>query len=63
MYGQEATEPRTLDFEPSHIGYLDGVIDALPPGSRVQIIPGAAHFLQADQPEARAAILDYLNGE
>lgn len=46
------------------VGYLDGVIDALPPGSRVQIVPGAGHFLQVDQPEAVcAAILDYLNGE
>lgn len=58
------TEPRTVEFELSHIGYLDGVIDALPPGSLVQIIPGAGHFLLVDQPEAAcAAILDYLNGE
>ena len=43
------------------IGYLDGVIDALPPGSRVQTVPGAGHFLQVDQPEAVcAAILEYL---
>lgn len=46
------------------LGYLDGVIDALPPGSRVQTIPGAGHFLQVDQPEAvTAAILDYLGVE
>lgn len=43
------------------VGYLDGVIDALPPGSRVQTIPGAGHFLQVDQPEAVSnAILEYL---
>lgn len=43
------------------LGYLDGAIDALPPYSRVQIIPGAGHFLQVDQPDAvSAAILDYL---
>jgi pimeloyl-ACP methyl ester carboxylesterase len=46
------------------VGYLDGVIDALPPGSRVQTIPGAGHFLQVDQPEAVcAAIFDYLKVE
>ncbi|WP_172830462.1 alpha/beta fold hydrolase [Mycobacterium asiaticum] len=40
------------------------MIDGLPPGSRVQIIAGAGHFLQVDQPEAVcSAILDYLNGE
>ncbi|CDO89105.1 alpha/beta hydrolase [Mycobacterium triplex] len=43
------------------VSYLDGVIDALPPGSRVQTIPGAGHFLQLDQPEAVCnAIFDYL---
>jgi pimeloyl-ACP methyl ester carboxylesterase len=43
------------------VGYLDGVIDALPPGSRVQTIPGAGHFLQVDQPVAVSqAILAYL---
>lgn len=43
------------------LGYLDGVIDALPPGSRVRTIPGAGHFLQIDQPVAVAdAILEYL---
>lgn len=43
------------------LGYLDGVIDALPPGSRVRRIPGAGHFLQVDQPEAVSrAILEYL---
>lgn len=44
--------------------YLDGVIDSLPPGSRVRTIPGAGHFLQVDQPEAVcAAVLDYLRVE
>ena len=43
------------------VGYLDGVIDALPPGSRVQTIPGAGHFLQVDRPEAVCdAILGYV---
>jgi len=43
------------------IGYLDSVIDALPPGSRITRIPKAGHFLQVDQPAAVcAAILDYL---
>jgi pimeloyl-ACP methyl ester carboxylesterase len=43
------------------LGYLDGVIDALPPGSRVQTIAGAGHFLQIDEPDAVSrAILDYL---
>lgn len=43
------------------LGYLDGVIDALPPGSRVRTIPGAGHFLQVDQPQAVAnAVLEYL---
>lgn len=42
--------------------YLDGVIDALPPGSRVERIPGAGHFLQLDRPDAVGeAILTYLN--
>jgi pimeloyl-ACP methyl ester carboxylesterase len=42
--------------------YLDGVIDSLPPGSRVRTIARAGHFLQLDQPaEVGAAILDYLN--
>jgi len=41
--------------------YLDGVIDSLPPGSRVETIPGAGHFLQVDQPAAVSdAILGYL---
>ncbi|OBK30740.1 alpha/beta hydrolase [Mycobacterium asiaticum] len=45
------------------VGYFDGVIDALPPGSRVKTIPGAGHFLQVDQPEAVGkAILEYLEG-
>ena len=44
-----------------HIDYLDRVIDALPPGSRVLRIPAAGHFLQVDQPAAVcAAILNYL---
>ena len=43
------------------LGYLDGVIDALPPGSRVRAISGAGHFLQIDQPAAVGdAILEYL---
>lgn len=46
------------------VGYLDGVIDALPPGSRVRTVPDAGHFLQVDQPEAVcAAVLDYLHVE
>lgn len=44
------------------VDYLDGVIDSLPPGSRVATIPGAGHFLQVDQPDAVAkAVLEYLN--
>lgn len=43
------------------LGYLDGAIDAAPPGSRVRTIPDAGHFLQIDQPEAvGTAILEYL---
>lgn len=43
------------------VGYLEQSRDFLPTGSRVQIIPGAGHFLQVDQPDAvTAAILDYL---
>lgn len=43
------------------VEYLDGVIDSLPPGSRVNRIAGAGHFLQIDQPGAVAdAILEYL---
>ena len=43
------------------VGYLDGLIDALPRGSQVRIINGAGHFLQIDQPAAvSAAILGYL---
>lgn len=43
------------------VGYLDGVIDSLPPGSRVHTISGAGHFLQVDRPDAVcAAILEYL---
>jgi pimeloyl-ACP methyl ester carboxylesterase len=42
------------------VGYLNGAIDSLPPGSRVKTIAGAGHFLQVDQPAAVcAAILDY----
>lgn len=38
------------------------VANALPPGSRVAIIPGAGHFSELDQPAAVCdAILDYLN--
>lgn len=45
----------------TQIGYLDRVLDALPPGSRVRRIPNAGHFIQVDQPAAVcAAILDYL---
>ncbi|MEN4479753.1 alpha/beta fold hydrolase [Mycolicibacterium cosmeticum] len=43
------------------VGYLDGALDLLPPGSKIEIIPNAGHFLQVDRPEAvTAAILDYL---
>ncbi|WP_232066558.1 alpha/beta fold hydrolase [Mycobacterium parmense] len=43
------------------VGYLDGVIDALPPGSRVRTLAGAGHFLQIDEPAAvGAAVLEYL---
>lgn len=44
------------------VGYLDGALELLPSGSKVQIIPGAGHFLQVDQPEAvTATILDHLS--
>lgn len=44
------------------VDYLDGVIDSLPPGSRVKRIAAAGHFLQIDQPDAVSdAILEYLN--
>lgn len=44
------------------VGYLDHVLDALPPGSRVRVIPDAGHFLHVDQPEAvGSAILAYLS--
>lgn len=43
------------------IGYLDGTLDALPPGSRLVRIPDAGHFLQIDQPDAVfTAIAEYL---
>ena len=43
------------------VSYLDGVVDSLPPGSRVMTIRDAGHFLQVDQPAAVcAAILEYL---
>jgi pimeloyl-ACP methyl ester carboxylesterase len=42
-------------------GWVDQMIDALPPGSRVEKIARAGHFLQLDQPDAVcAAILKYL---
>lgn len=42
--------------------YLDGVLDALPSGSRVETISDAGHFLQVDQPAAVCtAILGYLD--
>jgi pimeloyl-ACP methyl ester carboxylesterase len=43
------------------VAYTENLIDALPAGSRLEIICGAGHFAQVDQPEAVAtAILDYL---
>jgi pimeloyl-ACP methyl ester carboxylesterase len=43
------------------VGYTEKSLNALPPGSRSQVIAGAGHFLQADQPQAvGAAIMDYL---
>lgn len=46
------------------VAYLDGVIDSLPPGSRVRTIPGAGHFLQVDRPAAVCnVILEYLGLE
>ncbi|OBJ80139.1 alpha/beta hydrolase [Mycobacterium gordonae] len=43
------------------VEYLAGVIDSLPPGSRVRTVAGAGHFLQIDQPAAVcAAILEFL---
>lgn len=43
------------------VGYLEHAQKQLPDGSKVQIIPGAGHFLQVDKPEAvTVAILDYL---
>ena len=43
------------------VGYLEQALDFLPAGSTVQIIAGAGHFLQVDQPDAvTAAILDHL---
>ncbi len=45
-------------------GYLDGIIDALPPGSAARTVPRAGHFLQVDQPEAVcAAIVEYLDSQ
>ncbi|MGH3581449.1 MAG: alpha/beta fold hydrolase, partial [Mycobacterium sp.] len=43
------------------VGYVEQALDFLPAGSTVQIIAGAGHFLQVDQPDAvAAAILDHL---
>lgn len=43
-------------------GYAEQVSTVLPPGSKVQTIPGVGHFLQIEQPRAVAdAILDYLD--
>lgn len=42
------------------VGYTEQLADALLPGSRVQTIAAAGHFLQVDRPaEVAAAILDY----
>lgn len=41
--------------------YTQNLLDALPAGGRIEIVRGAGHFAQVDQPEAVAtAILDYL---
>jgi pimeloyl-ACP methyl ester carboxylesterase len=54
------------DWSPRGADVSDGVcaenlLDALPAGGRVEIVRGAGHFAQVDQPEAvAAAILDYL---
>lgn len=43
------------------VGYTEQLHGLLPPGSRVETISGAGHFLQVDQPEpVAAAIVDYL---
>jgi pimeloyl-ACP methyl ester carboxylesterase len=42
------------------VGYTEEVLNVLPAGSRSQIIAGAGHFSQVDQPEAvAAAMLEY----
>jgi pimeloyl-ACP methyl ester carboxylesterase len=46
------------------VAYAENLLAALPAGGRIQIIRGAGHFAQIDQPEAVAtAILDYLAGD
>ncbi len=41
--------------------YTQDLLDALPAGGHIEIVRGAGHFAQVDQPEAIAtAILDYL---
>jgi pimeloyl-ACP methyl ester carboxylesterase len=40
-----------------HVDYTDGVIAALPPGSRLERIARAGHFLQVDEP---AAVFDAI---
>jgi pimeloyl-ACP methyl ester carboxylesterase len=43
------------------VAYTENLLAALPAGGRIQIVRGAGHFAQVDQPEAVAtAILDYL---
>lgn len=43
------------------VGYTDALADRLPPGSRVEVIDGAGHFVQLDQPRAVCdVILGYL---
>lgn len=45
------------------VGYVEQAMNFLPPGSKVQIIEGAGHFLQVDRPEAVCgAILGHLRG-
>lgn len=46
------------------VGYTEQLEDMLPPGSVVQTVPGAGHFLQVDRPDAvAAAILRYLGAD
>jgi pimeloyl-ACP methyl ester carboxylesterase len=43
------------------VAYIENLLDALPAGGRIEIIRGAGHFAQVDQPDAVATvILDYL---